>query len=142
MEITLSFRKVPFNVFGGSKTSPLPDHLTIRVQPDEGITLALNAKRPGPALRLGRVTMDFNYEDELAGHHLADAYETLLMGAMEGDPTLFLREDAVEEAWRALSPVLDLLGEPLPYDAGTWGLRPPTKLTAPRMWHMSADLLS
>jgi glucose-6-phosphate 1-dehydrogenase len=139
-EITLAFRKVPFNVFRGSEMDlPSPDHLTIRVQPDEGITLALNAKTPGPALRLGRVTMNFDY-GELAGDHLADAYETLLLEAMEGDPMLFLREDAVERAWEILTPVLDLPGEPSSYEAGTWGPSAADELIAPRTWHMSAGL--
>jgi glucose-6-phosphate 1-dehydrogenase len=138
-EITLKFRKVPFNVFKGSDMDlPKRDHLTIRIQPDEGMTLALNAKRPGPGLELGRVTMDFDYDREFPTHRLADAYETLLLGAMEGDHTLFLREDGVERAWELLQPVLDLPGTPEPYEPGSWGPAGAEALIAPRRWHVSA----
>jgi glucose-6-phosphate 1-dehydrogenase len=134
-EITLAFRNVPFNVFRASEMElPPRDHLTIRIQPDEGITLALNAKRPGPAFGLGRMAMDFAYGN-LGEDHLADAYETLLLGAMEGDPTLFLREDAVEGAWRILAPVLDLPIDPSPYRVGSWGPAAADGLIAPRTWH-------
>jgi glucose-6-phosphate 1-dehydrogenase len=137
-EITLRFRKVPFNVFRGSDMDlPMRDHLTIRIQPDEGMTLAVNAKRPGPGLELGRVTMDFDYDREFPTHRLADAYETLLVGAMEGDRTLFLREDGVERAWELLEPVLDLPGEPEPYEPGSWGPASAAGLIAPRRWHVS-----
>ncbi len=135
-EITLAFRNVPFNVFKASEMElPPRDHLTIRIQPDEGIALALNAKRPGPAFALGPMTMDFTYGD-LAGNHLADAYETLLLGAMEGDPTLFLREDAVEGAWEILAPALHLPTEPFSYPVRSWGPAAADELIAPRTWHV------
>ena len=138
-EITLKYRKVPFNVFRGSDMDlPKRDHLTIRIQPDEGITLALNAKRPGPGIELGRVTMDFDYDREFASP-VIDGYELLLLGAMEGDHTLFLREDGVERAWELLGPVLDLPGTVLPYPKGGWGPPEADALIAPRTWHMSVD---
>ena len=115
---------------------PPRDHLTIRIQPDEGISLALNAKKPGPALGLGRMTMDFTYGVDSPGAHLADAYETLLLGAIEGDPTLFLREDAVEGAWTILAPALDLPTEPFPYPVRSWGPAAADELIAPRTWHV------
>jgi glucose-6-phosphate 1-dehydrogenase len=136
-EITLKFRKVPFNVFRGTDLDlPRRDHLTIRIQPNEGITLALNAKRPGPGLELGRITMDFDYEEEF-GTELADAYETLLLEAMEGDHTLFLREDADERAWEILGPVLDLPSTVERYQRGSWGPASADALIAPRRWHLS-----
>ena len=138
-EITLKFRKVPFNVFRGSDMDlPQRDHLTLRIQPDEGITLALNAKKPGPGLELGRVTMDFDYDHEFASP-LIDAYELLLLGAMEGDHTLFLRQDGVERAWELLEPVLDVPGEVVRYTRGGWGPLEADALIAPRKWHMSLD---
>jgi glucose-6-phosphate 1-dehydrogenase len=138
-EVTLKFRKVPFDVFRGTEIDrPKPDHLTIRIQPDEGITLALNAKRPGPGLKLGRVTMDFDYEREFHTE-IADAYELLLLEAMEGDHTLFLREDDVERAWEVLE---DALRHPSPieqYDPGSWGPHSADSLIAPRRWHLAGD---
>ena len=138
-EITLKFRKVPFNVFRGSDMDlPQRDHLTIRIQPNEGITLALNAKKPGPGIELGRVTMDFDYEHEFASP-LIDAYELLLLGAMEGDHTLFLRQDGVERAWELLEPVLDHPGPVLRYPRGGWGPVEADALMAPRKWHVSSE---
>jgi glucose-6-phosphate 1-dehydrogenase len=138
-EITLKFRKVPFNVFRGSDMDlPQRDHLTIRIQPDEGITLALNAKKPGPGLDLGRVTMDFDYDHEFPSPTI-DAYELLLLGAMEGDHTLFLRQDGVERAWELLEPVLDVPGEVVRYPRGGWGPVEADALIAPRKWHTSTE---
>jgi glucose-6-phosphate 1-dehydrogenase len=139
-EITLKFRKVPFNVFKGAEIDTVPhrDHLTIRVQPDEGITLALNAKLPGHGLELGRVTMDFDYEERFTGR-IADAYELILLSAMEGDQTLFLRQDGVERAWEVLDPILDHPGPVLTYPAGSWGPSQADQLLEPRRWHVSAE---
>jgi glucose-6-phosphate 1-dehydrogenase len=138
-EITLKFRKVPFNVFRGSDMDlPQRDHLTIRVQPNEGITLALNAKKPGPGLDLDRVTMDFDYDREFTSP-VIDSYELLLLGAMEGDHTLFLRQDGVERAWEVLEPVLDVPGRVVRYPRGGWGPAEADALIAPRKWHMSME---
>jgi glucose-6-phosphate 1-dehydrogenase len=137
-EITLKFKKVPFNIFKGTDMElPKRDHLTIRVQPDEGITLALNAKRPGPAMELGRVGMEFDYATDFAGGEILDAYELLLLEAIRGDHTLFLREDLIERAWEILEPVLE---HPTPiclYDRGSWGPPEADPLIAPRKWHVT-----
>ncbi len=117
---------------------PQRDHLTIRIQPNEGITLALNAKRPGPGIELGRVTMDFDYGREFASP-IIDAYELLLLGAMEGDHTLFLRQDDVERAWEILGPVLDHPRPAVPYPRGSWGPAEADALIAPRKWHISSE---
>jgi glucose-6-phosphate 1-dehydrogenase len=136
-EITLVFKKVPYNVFRGTEVDlPKRDHLTIRIQPDEGITLAVNAKEPGPDLKLGRVTMDFSYHHAFKSE-LLDAYELLLLEAMEGDHTLFLREDGVERAWEILMPVLDNPSPVQTYRKGSWGPEAATALIEPHHWHVS-----
>jgi glucose-6-phosphate 1-dehydrogenase len=140
-EVTLKFRKVPFNLFDDASLPagdelPRRDHLTFRIQPDEGITLAVNAKRPGPGMQLGRVRMDFDYTDEFGGT-ISDAYELLLLEAMEGDHTLFLRQDGIERAWEILEPVLRQPGVVVPYEPGTWGPPEAAALIAPRKWHIS-----
>jgi glucose-6-phosphate 1-dehydrogenase len=138
-EITLKFRKVPFNVFPGADMElPMRDHLTFRVQPDEGITIAVNAKTPGPGLDLGRVTMDFDYDREFKSE-IVDSYELLLLEAMEGDHTLFLRQDGVERAWELLQPVLDAPTPVVTYPRGSMGPREAEALIAPRRWHISHD---
>jgi len=134
-EITLKFHKVPFNVFRGTDLQlPMRDHLTIRIQPNEGITLAVNSKKPGPGLDLERVTMDFDYAEEFGGQ-IADAYELLLLEAMEGDHTLFLREDGVDRAWEILQPVLDHPTPVVEYEQGSWGPAEADALIAPHRWH-------
>jgi glucose-6-phosphate 1-dehydrogenase len=139
-EVTLKYRKVPYNVFRGTDVDlPRRDHLTIRIQPNEGMTIALNAKKPGPGLELGRVTMDFDYEREFKTQ-LADSYQLLLLEAMEGDHTLFLRQDAVERAWELLTPVLEHPPPVIPYPEGSWGPEEADKLIAPRRWHISTEV--
>ncbi|HET6776931.1 MAG TPA: glucose-6-phosphate dehydrogenase, partial [Actinomycetota bacterium] len=134
-EITLKFHKVPFNVFRATDLHlPKRDHLTIRIQPNEGITLAVNAKKPGPGLELERVKLDFDYEEEFGGQ-IADAYELLLLEVMEGDHTLFLREDGVDRAWEVLQPVLDHPAPVVEYEQGSWGPTEANELIAPHRWH-------
>ena len=138
-EITLKFRKVPFNVFRGTDVDlPKRDHLTFRVQPDEGITLAMNAKTPGPGLELGRVEMEYDYAQEFATE-IPDSYELLLLEAMEGDHTLFLREDGVERAWEVLTPVLEHPPPTIIYEPGTMGPAEADRLIAPRKWHLTRE---
>jgi glucose-6-phosphate 1-dehydrogenase len=137
-EITLVFKEVPYNVFRAVGIPPARrDHLTIRIQPDEGITVAFNVKHPGPGLSIGRATMDFDYEREFHSD-LLDAYELLMIEAMEGDHTLFLREDEVERAWEILDPVLQHLPVVQPYAPGSWGPAAADDLISPHNWHVKA----
>jgi glucose-6-phosphate 1-dehydrogenase len=138
-EITLKFRKVPFNVFKGREEIGLPmrDHLTIRVQPNEGITIAVNAKQPGPGMRLGRVAMEFDYAEDFAGSEISDAYELLILEAMRGDHSLFIRQDGVERAWEILQPILDDPPKVCAYEPGSWGPPEADSLVAPRAWHVT-----
>ena len=137
-EITLKFRKVPFSLFTTSDMKLAKrDHLTIRIQPNEGITLAVNAKLPGLGMRLGRVTMEFDYSQDFAGHEIVDAYELLLVEAMRGDHSLFIRQDGVERAWEILQPVLDSPAPIREYEPGTWGPAEADRLLAPRVWHVT-----
>jgi glucose-6-phosphate 1-dehydrogenase len=134
-EVTLVFKDVPFNVFRGTTSGrPRRDHLTILIQPDEGITLAVNVKEPGPDLRLSRATMDFDYESEFQSD-LLDAYELLMLEAMEGDHTLFLRQDTVERAWEVLMPALLVPSPVVRYAAGSWGPDDANLLIEPHRWH-------
>ena len=138
-EITLKFRRVPFNVFSDTEVDFVPrDHITFRVQPHEGITLWLNAKTPGPGLNLSRVKMDFDYERGFASP-IADSYKLLLMEALRGDHSLFLRQDGVERAWEVLQPVLDAPNPVIAYDKGSWGPDEADALIAPRRWHVSTE---
>jgi glucose-6-phosphate 1-dehydrogenase len=136
-EISLSFRHVPYNVFKGTDATPLGrDALVIRVQPDEGVSLNLNIKKPGLGLELDRAALDFDYQTTF-NTPLLEAYEFLILEAMEGDHSLFTREDEVERAWEVLTPVLEDPPPILPYEPGSWGPVEADDLLLPRHWHVS-----
>jgi glucose-6-phosphate 1-dehydrogenase len=124
-EVALEFRDVPHLPFAAHLSRGLrPNALVLRIQPDEGITLRFGAKVPGQAFRVRTVSMDFSYGAAFV-EEPPEAYERLLLDAMVGDPTLFIRTDEVAQAWRIVEPILGVWSEPdVPlarYDAGTWG---------------------
>ena len=126
-EIAIQFRSVPHLMFKlGEGQSLPPNVLTMRIQPDEGISLRVAAKAPGAGTRLQPVRMDFDYGSSF-GQAGPDAYVRLLLDAMLGDPTLFARDDEIDTAWGLMQPILDAWGSqgasiPMPtYEAGTWG---------------------
>jgi glucose-6-phosphate 1-dehydrogenase len=136
-EISLSFRDVPYNVFDRNETTfPGRDHVTIRVQPDEGITIALNIKRPGVGMVLDRAALEFDYQRRY-GAPLVEAYELLILEAMHGDRTLFTDEDGVERSWELMMPVLENPPPVAFYEPGTWGPEEAEDLIAPRHWHIT-----
>ena len=135
-EIDIEFRGAPDYLFGALGLARLPaDHLTIRIQPDEGISLAFQAKQPGPGYELQTVRMDFDYDRSFM-HEPAEAYERLLHDAMDGDHTLFTRADGVERAWEIVTPMLERPGALRAYRPGTWGPVEADALLAPHRWHL------
>ncbi len=125
-EIGIHFRPVPNVLFNIGKTAPmLPNMLTIRIQPNEGISLQFQAKTPGYEMSIQPLKMDFGYSDSLENAP-PDAYQRLLLDALLGDSTLFARSDEVEAAWSFVDPIIagcsDIALQELPqYSAGTWG---------------------
>jgi glucose-6-phosphate 1-dehydrogenase len=128
-DITIQFKQPPLLLFkdaeGKGGEGIKPNVLSMRIQPDEGITLRFGAKIPGPSMTIGTVNMDFNYAESF-GKSSANGYERLLLDAMFGDATLFAHRDGVEATWALMTPILEAWAkEPirdLPnYAAGTWG---------------------
>lgn len=123
-EIAIQFNAAPLKIFDGEGTDVAPNLLLLRIQPEEGISLKFLSKRPGTGMRLRPVSMDFNYGTSF-GERSPSAYETLLIDAMAGDPTLYTRQDMVEASWAAVEPVLEVWSQtkfPFPnYAPGTWG---------------------
>jgi glucose-6-phosphate 1-dehydrogenase len=124
-EIAIQFREVPHRLFTEVGITPDANLLAIRIQPDEGIMLRFGAKVPGLRLDIRSVTMDFTY-GEAFNVDSPDAYETLILDALQGDASLFTRADEVEEAWTIVDPVIeawaDMAAPDFPnYHAGTWG---------------------
>ena len=124
-EVALTFQGVPFLAFEGELARQLrPNALILRIQPNEGVSLHFGAKIPGEAFRVQSVAMDFEYNSAFADTGM-DGYPRLLHDAMNGDATLFIRTDEVEQAWRIVAPYLQAWSEPGGglhfYNAGTWG---------------------
>jgi len=124
-EISIHFREVPLLIFQSAAQQTSPNVLTMRIQPNEGISLKFEAKTPGPDLRTRTVNMDFSYGSSF-GMTTADAYHRLLLDCMLGDQTLFTRADEVEAAWNIVMPLINAWESPsdpskIPqYEAGTW----------------------
>ncbi len=127
-EVAIQFRDVPQVLFNANPTTPIePTVLTIRVQPEEGLSLRISSKLPGTKVRIYPVKMEFNYASSFGGTS-PEAYERLILDVLAGDATLFMRRDAVERAWEFVMPILDSWDQanqqrsPLPeYQCGTWG---------------------
>lgn len=113
-EIAVRFRPAPYAPFEATEVSTLgPNWMILHIQPEEGISLQFDVKRPGPVVDLASVRMDFRYRDYFPPEANV-GYETLIYDVMNGDPTLFQRADMIEETWRVVQPVLD-----------AWGATPP-----------------
>lgn len=126
-EIAIQFKCPPHNMFPLPENHvPRPNLLSICVQPDEGIHLRFEAKQPGTAATMKSVDMEFHYADSFGNAPVPEAYEKLLLEALEGDPTLFTRADNIEQAWRIIDPIIDGWeahdGPPIArYKPGSWG---------------------
>lgn len=125
-EIAIQFKQVPLPLFGWQNMAgDAPNVLVLNLQPEEGITLTIGVKKPGPINKIEPVQLDFSYH-ETFGANPPEAYERLLLDSMNGDATLFTRADEVESAWKITSDILTAWeaapGKNLPvYEAGTWG---------------------
>jgi glucose-6-phosphate 1-dehydrogenase len=125
-EVRIQFRPTP-NVLFAAQCGPKLDAnaITLRLQPNEGITLRFNGKVPGTSMQIRPVRMHFSYDSEF-GAYTPEAYERLLLEAIEGDATLFIRRDEVETAWGIVDPIREYWGgrtltDKEFYTAGTWG---------------------
>ncbi|HEY1006572.1 MAG TPA: glucose-6-phosphate dehydrogenase, partial [Sphingobacteriaceae bacterium] len=141
--ITIQFRQVPHSTFPVAEADGLsPNSLTIHIQPDMDIRLKITSKRPGLEMDLKPAELVFDYRT--GADRTPEAYETLLLDAISGDATLFMRSDQVEEAWDVISSIqevwtgrdsLDIVN----YAAGTWGPETSGALLARdgRVWAVS-----
>ncbi|HVB75926.1 MAG TPA: glucose-6-phosphate dehydrogenase [Ktedonobacteraceae bacterium] len=126
-EIAIQFKQAPLMLFKRSEAygQVEPNVLTLRIQPDEGISLKFGAKVPGTEMQIRSVNMDFFYGSSFFREQ-PEAYERLLLDCMLGDSTLFTRRDEVEAAWTFIQCILDeWKNEPAEtiqtYESGTWG---------------------
>ena len=123
-EIAIQFKAPPAVLFATETAVPLqPNVLVMRIQPDEGIAIRMNAKVPGTTVNIQPVKMDFRYGGSF-GARSPDAYERLLHDALVGDATLFIRSDETETSWQLMDAILEGWRDappPFAYEAGTWG---------------------
>lgn len=124
-EINIQFNPAAQHLFGSGGHREI-NILTMRIQPDEGVSLRLNVKKYGHGRQLTQVEMNFCYEALRKSNDLHDAYDTLLLAAMHGDQALFAHIDEVEASWKLVTPVLEYWhNHPRAglssYTAGTWG---------------------
>jgi len=134
-EIAVHFKPVPYLAFQRAEMGDIaPNRLSFCIQPDEGVHLTFEIKAPGLGMKTRTVDMEFHYEEEFGPGQLADAYERLLLDAFQGDPTLFARNDEIEQAWAWVDGLLEGWNQDAPplevYPAGSWGPQGADKLLA------------
>ena len=134
-EIAIQFKRPPGILFSeGNKFDVAANTMVISIQPDEGVTLVMNSKIPGLETRTQPVKMHFRYATTF-GSNTPEAYERLILDAMVGDSTLFIRGDETEASWKLVTPILDHWKESgetglSSYAAGSWGPREAEQLVA------------
>jgi glucose-6-phosphate 1-dehydrogenase len=132
-EIAVQFKVPPLRLFRTVEcegdfcdlTDAQPSVLAFRIQPNEGINLSFATKRPGMGLDLQMMRMEFDYKQSYE-HPLPEAYERLILDALRGDPTLFMRSGELEAEWEFVTPILEAWEKEKPadfpnYQAGSWG---------------------
>ncbi|NKI27253.1 glucose-6-phosphate dehydrogenase [Arenibacter sp. 6A1] len=124
-EVVIHFKSPHHQVFKDSDMGNKDNKLIIRIQPDEGILLKFGVKVPGQGFKVEQTHLDFSYSD-LGETVVMEAYERLLLDAMQGDATLYARADEVEAAWDFVDPILDYWANGKDvniygYSAGVWG---------------------
>lgn len=123
-QIVIQFKNVPHILFGEKTREPLGNRLVMQVQPAEGIQLHFETKVPDSEMKTRTSTLDFSFQHN--GGELPDAYQRLLLDAIQGDASLFARSDEVELAWSIIDPIIAAWGSPAaptlyPYETGLWG---------------------
>lgn len=142
-QIVVQFKPIAHSIFNRTSTHLNNNRLVITLQPDESIKLRLCGKRPGRGMDVRNIDLDLSPQDRKSASK-ADAYQRLLTDVVFGDPTLFVRQDEMEAAWRWVDPILTHWAENASqadlYNAGSWGPASSTLLLARdgNVWHEGA----
>ncbi len=136
--ISIAFREPPKSMFpaGSGVSAQGPDHLTFDLADAAKMSLSFYGKRPGPGMRLDKLSMQFAMHD--TGHigDVLEAYERLILDAMRGDHTLFTTADGIERLWEVSSELLEVPPPVRPYNQGSWGPNAIHQLIAPHAWRL------
>jgi glucose-6-phosphate 1-dehydrogenase len=136
--ISIAFREAPRTMFPANSGvgAAGPDHLTFDLADASKVSLSFYGKRPGPGMRLEKLSMQFSTEDTSRARDVLEAYERLILDAMRGDHTLFTTADGIESLWARSQDLLDDPPPVKPYAPGTWGPNAIHQLIAPHAWRL------
>ncbi len=136
--ISIAFREPPKSMFptGSGVGHYGPDHLTFDLDESSRLSLSFYGKRPGPGMRLDKVSMQFSLAEVDHQHDTLEAYERLLRDAMNGDHTLFTSAEGIESLWEASAPLLEAPPEVHQYPPDSWGPAEIHELVAPHAWRL------
>ncbi|KQP74885.1 MULTISPECIES: glucose-6-phosphate dehydrogenase [unclassified Aeromicrobium] len=136
--ISIAFREPPKSMFPAGSGVGLsgPDHLTFDLADSSRMSLSFYGKRPGPGMRLDKLSMQFAMQDTARADEVLEAYERLILDAMKGERTLFTTAEGIERLWEISQPLLDDPPPVRPYPPGTWGPNSVHQLIAPRAWRL------
>jgi glucose-6-phosphate 1-dehydrogenase len=136
--ISIAFREPPKSMFPAGSGVGLsgPDHLTFDLADASKMSLSFYGKRPGPGMRLDKLSMQFAMQDTDRVGDVLEAYERLIYDAMRGEHTLFTTAEGIERLWEISEPLLQDPPPVHPYPPGTWGPNAVHQLIAPRAWRL------
>jgi glucose-6-phosphate 1-dehydrogenase len=136
--ISIAFREAPRTMFpaGSGVGSQGPDHLTFDLADASKVSLSFYGKRPGPGMKLDKLSMQFSTQDVDSVGDVLEAYERLILDAMRGDHTLFTTAEGIESLWERSAPLLADPPPAKPYAPGTWGPNAIHQLIAPNAWRL------
>jgi glucose-6-phosphate 1-dehydrogenase len=136
--ISIAFREAPRSMFlpGSGIGSQGPDHLTFDLADAAKVSLSFYGKRPGPGMRLEKLSMQFSTQETERAGDVLEAYERLMLDAMRGDHTLFTTAEGIESLWERSMPLLEDPPPVKPYAAGSWGPNAIHQLIAPHAWRL------
>ena len=121
---------------GAGGGAPGPDHLTFDLADASKMSLSFYGKRPGPGMRLDKLSLQFAMHDTGLAGEVLEAYERLILDAMRGDHTLFTTAEGIERLWEVSVPLLEAAPPVRLYQPGSWGPKSIHQLVAPHAWRL------
>jgi glucose-6-phosphate 1-dehydrogenase len=136
--ISIAFKEPPLSMFPAGSNAGMqgPDHLTFDLADAAKMSLSFYGKRPGPGMRLDKLSLQFAMDDTGRISDVLEAYERLILDAMRGDHTLFTTAEGIERLWEASTPLLDAPPPVRMYAPGSWGPNAIHQLVAPHAWRL------
>ena len=136
--ISVAFKEAPKSMFpsGSGVGSAGPDHLTFDLADESKVSLSFYGKRPGPGMKLDKLSMQFSTQETERASDVLEAYERLILDAMRDDHTLFTTAEGIESLWERSEPLLQNPPPVKPYAPGSWGPNAVHQMIAPHAWRL------